>query len=57
VLVEVIHGAVVQLDTPQVAARLVARGVPVTTAQVEEICRRHGVGKKTAPSRSRRSRR
>ena len=57
VLVEVIHGAVVQLDSAQVAARLAARGVPVTTAQVEEICRRHGVGKKTAPSLSRRSRR
>jgi hypothetical protein len=57
VLVEVIHGSVVHLDAPQVAARLVARGVPVTTAQVEEVCQRHGVEKKTAPSPSRRSRR
>jgi len=57
VLVEVIRGAVVECDAAQVAARLVARGLPVTTAQVEEVCRRHGVVKKTAPSRSRRSRR
>lgn len=57
VLVEVIHGAVVRLDAPQVAARLVARGVPVTVAQVEEVFRRHRVVKKTAPSRSPRSRR
>jgi hypothetical protein len=57
VLVEVIRGAVVQVDAAQVAARLMARGLPVTPAQVEDVCRRHGVGKKTAPSRSRRSRR
>ena len=57
VLVEVIHSAVVRLDAPHVAARLVARGVAVTVAQVEEVCRRHGVVKKTAPSRSPRSRR
>lgn len=57
VLVEVIHGAVVQLDAAQVAARLVARGVAVTVAQVVEVFRQHGVVKKTAPSRSPRSRR
>ena len=57
VLVEVIHGAIVRLDARQVAARLTARGVTVTAAQVEEVFRRHGVVKKTAPSRSRRSRR
>jgi len=57
VLVEVIRGAGVQCDAPQVAARLVAHGLAVTPAQVEEVCRRHGVEKNTAPSRSRRSRR
>lgn len=57
VLVEIIHGTVAQIDAAEVAARLVVRGVPVTTAQVEEVCRRHGVIKKTARSRSRRSRR
>jgi hypothetical protein len=57
VLVEIIDGTVVQIDARQVAARLMARGVPVTTAQVEEVCRRHGVKKKTAPPRSPRSRR
>lgn len=57
VLAEVIHGSVVALDAEEVASRLVARGVAVTVAQVEEIFRRHGVGKKTAPSRSPRSRR
>jgi hypothetical protein len=35
----------------------VARGVAVTAAQVEQVFLRHGVGKKTAPSRSPRSRR
>lgn len=57
VLAEVIHGSVVALDAEAVAARLAARGVAVTVAQVAEIFRRHGVGKKTAPSRSPRSRR
>lgn len=46
VLVEVIHGVVVRLDAQHVAARLVARGVAVTVAQVEEVFRRHGVVKK-----------
>jgi hypothetical protein len=57
VLAEVIHGSVVQLDAEEVASRVVARGVAVTVAQVEEIFRRHGVVKKKAPSRSPRSRR
>ncbi len=56
VLIEVIHGALVRLDANAVAARLAARGVAVRAAQVEEVFRRHGVVKKTAPSRSRRSR-
>ena len=56
-LVEIIHGPVVRLDALDVAARLVARGVAVTSAQVEEVFRRYGLVKKTAPSRSRRSRR
>jgi len=57
VLLEIIHGTVVRLDAQEVAARLVARGVAITAAQVEQVCRRHGVGKKTARFRSRRSRR
>lgn len=57
VLAEVIHGSVVALDAEDIVARLAARGVAVTVAQVAEIFRRHGVGKKTAPSRSPRSRR
>jgi hypothetical protein len=55
VLLEVIRGASLRCDPAQVAARLVARGVTVTAALVEHIMERHGV-KKTAPSRSRRSR-
>jgi hypothetical protein len=57
VLIEVIHSSVVHLDTQQVVARLTVRGIAVTAAQVEEIFRHHGVGKKTVRSRSRRSRR
>jgi hypothetical protein len=57
VLVEVIHGAAVRVDAHEVATRLGARGVAVTIAQVEAVCRRHGVVKKTASSRSPRSRR
>jgi hypothetical protein len=56
VLLEVIRGASLRCDPAQVAARLVARGVTVTVTLVEEIMERHGV-KKTAPPRSRRSRR
>jgi len=54
VLLEVIRGASIRCDPAQVASRLVARGVTVTAALVEEILERHGV-KKTGPSRSRRS--
>jgi hypothetical protein len=57
VLLEVIHGTVVRTDAQEVAARLEARRIKVTVAQVEKIFRRHGVVKKTAPSRSPRSRR
>ena len=56
VLLEVIHGTMVRLDPQEVAARLIARGVSATVAQVEEVFQRHGVVKKTAWSRSRPSR-
>lgn len=56
VLVEVIHGSEVLMAPKEVAARLGARGVAATAAQVEEVFRRHGFEKKTAPSPSRRSR-
>ena len=58
VLLEVIHGA--RVPPPQaatVAARLAARGIVVSVAQVAAVFSRHGLGKKKpAPSRSRRSR-
>ena len=57
VLVEVIHGTPVQLDAHDIAVRLVARGIAITAAQVEQVFQRHDLLKKTAPSRSRRSRR
>ncbi|MEK7312860.1 MAG: hypothetical protein AAB065_00140 [Deltaproteobacteria bacterium] len=57
VLAEVIHGTVVRLDARDVVERLAARGVAVTAAQVEWVFQRHGVRKKTVPSRSPRSRR
>ena len=57
VLAEVIRGVSVEVDAAQIAERLGARGFVVTPAQIVEICQRHGVGKKTAPSHSRRSRR
>ena len=57
VLLEIIHGSLVRLDALEVAARLVARGVAVTCAQVEEVFGRYGLVKKTAPSHSRHSRR
>jgi hypothetical protein len=56
VLVEIIHGRT-HLGARELALRLVARGVTVTTAQVEEVFRCYDVGKKTAPSRSPHSRR
>jgi len=56
VLLEVIHGAGLEADAEQVAGRLAARGVSANVAQVAEVFRRYGVEKKTARSRSRRSR-
>ncbi len=57
VLIEVIHGAQVPPpDAATVAARLVARGIRASEADVSTVLDRHGL-KKTAPSRSRRSRR
>lgn len=55
ILVEVIHGAGVEADAAVVAGRMAARGVSVSVAQVAEVLRRYGVGKKTARWRSRRS--
>jgi hypothetical protein len=55
VLIEVIHGA--RLPTPDaatVAARLLARGIRASEAEVSTLLQRHGL-KKTAPSRSQRS--
>ncbi len=58
VLLEVIHGArVLRPDAAQVAARLEARGVRAPVGEVSAVLARHGLGKKTAPSRSPRSRR
>ena len=57
VLLEVIHG--VRLPEPNaenLAERLKARGIRVTVAEVTAVLEHHGV-KKTAPSRSRRSKR
>jgi hypothetical protein len=56
VLLEIIHRAKVEADPSAIAARLVARGVSVTAAQVETLLEEHGL-KKTAQSRWRRSRR
>ena len=59
VLIEVIHGArVPPPDAATVVARLGARGIHATVSEVVVVLDRHGLaGKKTAPSRSRRSRR
>jgi hypothetical protein len=58
VLLEVIHGArVPRSGAAQVAARLEARGVRAPVDQVSAVLTRYGLGKKTAPSRSPRSRR
>lgn len=57
VLVEVIHGArLPPPDAATVAARLLARGIRASETDVSTVLERHGL-KKTAPSRSRRSRR
>jgi len=57
VLLEVIHGA--RLPEPggtELTARLVARGVRASVAEVDAVLEHHGL-KKTPPSRSRRSKR
>jgi len=56
VLLEVIHSAKGHAGVDTVAERLKNRGVTVTAADVGEILRQHGVVKKTARSRSTRSR-
>jgi len=56
VLLEIIHGAKIVVEPSAIVARLAARGIGVTNAQVEEILKEHGL-KKTAKSPSRRSRR
>lgn len=57
VLAEVIHGArLPPPDAATVAARLLARGIRASEADVSTVLERHGL-KKTAPSHSRRSRR
>jgi len=55
VLVAVIHAP--QDDATTIAARLRAGGVAVTDAQVEAVLAQYPLQKKTAPSRSPRSRR
>ena len=55
VLLELIQGARVQADAERVAARLAARGLAVTVAQVEAVLTSYEL-KKTPGSRSRRSR-
>jgi hypothetical protein len=55
VLLDLVRSAGVQVDARSVAKRLGARGILVTSEQVEEIFSRHGV-KKTARSRSKRLR-
>jgi hypothetical protein len=54
VLLEIIHGAKVVAEPSAIAARLTARGLIVTAAQVEALLEERGL-KKTANSRSRRS--
>jgi len=53
VLLELVQGARVQLDAERVSTRLAARGLTVTTGQVEAVFTRYEL-KKTARSRSRR---
>ena len=57
VLTEVIHGArVPPPDAAMLTARLGARGVRASVAEVAAVLERRGLGKKTPPSPSRRSR-
>ena len=55
VLLELVQGARVQFDAEEVAARLAARGLAVSSEQVESVFRNYGL-KKTARSRWGRSR-
>jgi len=57
VLLELIHGAELTLDARAIAGRLRGRGIPASVEQVEGIFAAHGLEKKTARSRSRRSER
>jgi hypothetical protein len=54
ILVAVIHSP--KDDAGAIAAHLRARGIPLTVEQVESVFTAYGLGKKTARSRSRRSR-
>jgi len=56
VLLEVLHHANVRADPKAVAERLNARGITVSTIQVEEVFLHHGIEKKTPHSHSGRSR-
>lgn len=55
VLLDVIRSVDLHVEAAPVAARLRARGISVTDAQVEEVLQRHALEKKTAPSPSLRS--
>lgn len=57
ILIEVVHGARAVPDPVVVASRLASRGVQVSPQTVEAVYERHGLGKKTPPSPSTRSRR
>jgi hypothetical protein len=57
ILVEVVHGARVVPDPVTVASRLASRGMKVSPEAVEAVYARHGLGKKTTASPSKRSRR
>lgn len=57
ILLEIIRSARSVPDAAVVVSRLAARGLTVTPAVVAAVYERHGLGKKTAPSASRRSKR
>ncbi len=56
VLVEALHIGDVQVEPSVVTKRLTVRGVVVSVEEVEGILTQYGLGKKTAPAGSRRSR-
>ena len=56
ILLEIIHGAKVEVEASTITARLAAHGVGVSVAQVDALLEEYGL-KKTAKSPSRRSRR